>query len=123
MGFSRQQVEQWMHKPIENGKRSKYNVSHKDARTTDGILFASKAEMHRYRELLQLRAAGAVVFFLRQVPMHLPGNTKYVADFLVFHPDGRYEFEDVKGARTPMYVLKRKQVEALYPIKIVEITK
>jgi hypothetical protein len=30
---------------------------------------------------------------------------------------------DVKGMRTAMYKLKRKQVEALYQVKIVEVTK
>lgn len=100
---------------------SKYNVSAKDTRTSDGIVFASKAEMHRYHELLNMQRNGLVEFFLRQVSFHLPGNVKYVVDFAVFYPDGRKEFEDVKGVRTAMYQLKRKQVEALYPVKIREI--
>jgi hypothetical protein len=101
---------------------TKYKVKAKDTRTTDGITFDSKAEMHRYRDLLSLKANGIIAYFLRQVPFHLPGNVVYRCDFMVVYPDGRIEFEDVKGFRTPMYVLKRKQVQALYPITIKEIS-
>jgi hypothetical protein len=53
--------------------------------------------------------------------MHLTGGVKYVCDFLIFWADDTVTFEDVKGMRTPMYKLKKKQVEALYPIIITEI--
>jgi hypothetical protein len=59
-------------------------------------------------------------WFLMQVPFRLPGKTKYLLDFLVFWKDGRQTFEDTKGKRTPMYIMKKKQVEALYPIRILE---
>jgi hypothetical protein len=39
-------------------------------------------------------------------------------DFLVFDADGHVRFVDVKGMETPMFVLKKKQVEALYPFTI-----
>lgn len=82
------------------------------------ILFQSKKEA-RYFDSLQLDPD--VWFFLRQVPMELTGGVRYRADFLVFYKDGTYKFIDVKGRRTPMYILKKKQVEALYPIKIEEV--
>jgi len=88
---------------------------------TDGIKFSSKKEARRYQDLKLLQKAGEVLFFLRQTPLHLPGNIKYVCDFLVFYSDGTCEFEDVKGMKTPMYILKKKQVEAIYPIEIKEI--
>ncbi len=62
-----------------------------------------------------------VLFFLRQIPLHLAGGVKYVVDFLEFHSDGTVHFVDVKGLKTPMYVLKKKQVEELYPIQIEEV--
>lgn len=87
----------------------------------DGIKFASKKEAKRYMELKLLQQSGALLFFLRQVPFHLPANVKYVCDFLCFWKHGTVTIEDVKGIKTPMYILKKKQVEALYPIKITEI--
>ena len=87
----------------------------------DDIIFDSKKEAKRYEELKYLKQAKEVLFFLRQVPMHLPGNTKYVLDFMVFWVNGKVTFEDVKGKKTQMYIMKKKQVEDLYPIKITEI--
>ena len=86
---------------------------------TDGIKFASKKEAKRYQELKLLQEQGEIVFFLRQVPLHLEGNTKYVCDWLIFYADGSAVFEDTKGMLTPTFKLKKKQVEAKYPIEIV----
>ncbi|MEN1941034.1 DUF1064 domain-containing protein [Luteimonas sp. MJ174] len=91
----------------------------------DGIRFDSQAEA-RYFQNLKLRvAAGQVEFFLRQVPMHLPGNTRYVLDFLEFLPCTcggcsckRARFVDVKGVETQTFRLKKRQTEALYPITV-----
>jgi hypothetical protein len=102
------------------GRRNKYGVSAPEDRTVDGFLFASKAEASRWRELEALRRGGAVRFALRQVPFHLPGRTRYVLDFLVCWADGRLTFEDVKGHRTEVYKLKRRQVEELFGLKIDE---
>lgn len=84
----------------------------------DGIKFASKAEARYYAQLKLRQAAGEVVFFLRQTPFHLPGGVKYVADFLEFHADGSCHVVDVKGMETAAFRAKRKQVEALYPVRI-----
>jgi len=86
----------------------------------DGIRFASKAEGRYYGELKLRQAAGDVLFFLMQVPFRLPGGVKYLLDFMVFNADGTIDCVDVKGMRTPMYKLKKKQVEAMYPIEIKE---
>lgn len=61
-----------------------------------------------------------VLYFLRQVPIHLPGNVRYVCDFVVFYPDGSVRYIDCKGMKTPIYILKKKQVESLYPITLEE---
>ena len=86
----------------------------------DGIKFASKKEATYYQELQLRKKAGEVLFFLRQVPLHLPGNVKYVCDFQVFITNGEVEFIDVKGFRTPQYIKLKKMVEAVYPIEIKE---
>ena len=98
-------------------RRSKYNAKKTQV---DGITFDSKKEAARYVELKSLREAGAIRMFLRQVPFDLPGNVKYRMDFVIFWGDGNVTFEDVKGRVTPMYTLKKKQVESLYPITITE---
>lgn len=87
----------------------------------ENIKFASKKEAKRYLELKALQRLGEVIFFLRQTPFHLTGGVKYVCDYLVFWQDGYVTIEDVKGMRTDMYKLKKKQVETLYPITITEI--
>ena len=84
----------------------------------DGIRFDSKKEARYYQTLKLKVKAGIVLFFLRQVPFDLPGNVKYRVDFQEFHADGTVHFIDVKGFDTQMGILKRKQAEALYPIKI-----
>lgn len=87
----------------------------------DNIKFSSLKEKKRYLELKILKQQGEIVFFLRQTPFHLSGGVKYLCDFLVFWKDGTVTIEDVKGFKTPMYILKKKQVEELYPIEITEI--
>jgi len=99
-------------------RRSKYNAV---ITTMDGIKFHSKKEARYYQELKARVHIGEILFFLRQVPIGLPGNTKYVVDFVEFMPGGKTRFVDVKGKRTSVYIRLKKQVEALYPIKIVEV--
>jgi len=89
--------------------------------TVLGICFASKKEAKHYQDLCLLKDRGEIVFFLRQVPFHLPGNVRYVCDFMVFYEDGTVEVQDVKGIKTDMYILKKKLIEDIYPIEIVEI--
>lgn len=96
--------------------RHKYNATRTEL---DGIKFSSKREAGFYAVLKAGVEQGTVVQFLRQVPFHLPGGTRYVCDFLVFYPDGSCSFIDVKGMETESFKLKRKMVEALYaPIRI-----
>lgn len=84
----------------------------------DGIRFDSKAEGRYYMDLKLRKLAGEVVFFLRQVPFHLPGGTSYRVDFQEFHTDGTVHFVDVKGMVTKEFTKAKKQVEALYPVEI-----
>ena len=107
----------YMPKQTKNVPRHKYNAQ---PQVHDGIRFDSKKEAARYEELKLLVKAGEVVMFLRQTPFDLPGGVKYRSDFLIFWADGNVTTEDVKGFKTPEYKAKKKMVEALYPIKIVE---
>lgn len=84
----------------------------------DGFRFDSKKEGRRYEELKQLQRAGEIVFFLRQVPFHLPGNVTYRVDFQIFWSDGSVTFEDVKGMLTKDFIRNKKQVESLFPVEI-----
>lgn len=84
----------------------------------NGRRYASKAEARFAQELEIRKLAGQVVFWLEQVPFHLPGGVKYVVDFAVFEADGTVRFIDVKGVETPMFKVKKKQVESLFPIEI-----
>lgn len=84
----------------------------------DGHHFASKIEHHYYQNLLLRQQAGEVLFFLRQVPFHLPGGVKMVIDYQEFLSDGSVKFVEVKGKETPLYIAKKKMVEEIYPVNI-----
>jgi len=88
------------------------------ATVVDGFRFDSKKEANYYGQLKLARKAGKVDFFLRQVPFHLPGNTKYVVDFMVAYADGTIQFIDTKGVKTETFKLKKRQVEELYSVEI-----
>ncbi len=120
--------------------RSKYG-----ARKTvvDGIIFDSKKEANRYRELKMLERAGEICCLRLQVPFELipaqyeetgevytrganKGKPKrgkciekavtYIADFVYYNSDATVRtVEDVKGMRTPVYIIKRKLFRWRYP--------
>lgn len=100
------------------GKPSKYGNRKVEV---DGFTFDSAKEARYYGDLKIRQRVGEVVMFLQQVPFHLPGSTKYIADFVVFLADESVEVIDVKGVRTDVYKLKKRQVEALYPVTIKEV--
>lgn len=102
---------------LKNKKRrpNKYRAK---ATTVDGIRFHSRMEARYYQGLKLRVSAGELSYFLRQVGLDLPGNTRYFVDFVEFFPDGRVEYIDVKGFETAVFKFKKRQVESLYPIKI-----
>jgi len=85
-----------------------------------GIKFQSKREAKYFRELKARQYAGEVSYFLRQVPFELVGGVRYRIDFMEVWKDGSIHWVDVKGFRTQTYKMKRRMVEASYPIKIIE---
>lgn len=91
-------------------------------RATRGDLkFDSEREAAYYDELVLRQKAGDIEFFLRQPSFDLPGGIKYRADFLIVPKGVVLPVVDVKGHRTEVYLLKKKQVESLYPIEILEV--
>lgn len=95
----------------------------------DGIVFDSKKEAARYGELKLLERQGVIRDLTRQVrlPLEVDGERicVYVCDFRYFKKNkglsfGNWIYEDVKGLRTPVYLLKKKLVRALLKIDILE---
>ena len=84
----------------------------------DGIRFASKKERTYYRQLKIRVRAGEILFFTRQTGFDLPGKVRHFLDFVEYWSDGTVHFVEIKGFDTPLGKLKRKQVEAIYPVTI-----
>ena len=84
----------------------------------NGEYFSSKLEFAYKQHLDLMQKAGEVVFYLTQVPIRLPGGTKYVVDFLVFNADNSVHFIDTKGVETDTFKIKKREIEALYPFEI-----
>lgn len=113
---------------------NKYHVAPRGRRTVDGIVFDSKAEANRYLELRLLETAGEIKDLELQPSYSLlepyvrPDGKKdrgiiYRADFRYLDlKTNRIIVEDVKGAVTDVYRLKKKLLLALYPdINFVEV--
>lgn len=98
-------------------KPSKY---HSVLTEVQGIKFQSKKEARYFQELQARVHLGEVKYFLRQVPFHLQGGVKYVVDFMEVWTNGQIHYVDVKGFKTETYRIKRRLVEASYPVKIEE---
>lgn len=86
--------------------------------TIDGIRFASQAEGKRYQELKVLESAGDITHLELQPKYTIVINgvkvCTYIADFRYRTKTGAVT-EDVKGMLTPVYRLKKKIVEAMFP--------
>jgi hypothetical protein len=99
--------------------------------TVDGIDFQSKHEAHRYQELRLMEKAGMIRNLELQRPFALTVNgypvCVYLADFTYDQLEKRGSgeswqmvTEDAKGMRTPVYVIKKKLMRAIYGIDILE---
>lgn len=97
-----------------------------------GQKFDSKAEHRRFLHLELLQRAGEIfdlklqVEFLLIPELEKPSGgkerpTKYLADFTYKDRKGRLIVEDVKGAVTPEFRLKRKLMLHVHGIEIQEI--
>ena len=93
----------------------------------DGHVFDSKREAVRYSELKLAERAGEISDIVLQPEylLRVEGGKsvgKYRADFRYLHiPSDTVIVEDVKGVKTAVYRLKKRIVEAVYGIEIVEV--
>lgn len=101
---------------------SKY---HSKKEEVNGIVFDSKKEANRYRQLLLLERAKVIQDLELQVPYILIDKSqygraiKYVCDFR-YKEDGHIVVEDTKGYRTDVYKLKARLLAERYGIVIKE---
>ena len=90
----------------------------------DGIMFASKKEAMRYKELKFLLQEQRISDLVLQpkFPIEVCGKKicTYIADF-IYNEDGKQVVEDVKGVKTSVYRIKKKLTEAIYNITIKEV--
>jgi len=101
---------------------SKYNAKKVEI---DEINFDSLLESKYYLYLLEQKKEGAVSYFKIQPRYLLQEKFKkngksfrkieYVADFEVMHRDGSIEVIDIKGMILPVFAIKQKLFERLYP--------
>ncbi len=99
--------------------------------TVYGIDFVSKAEGRRYIDLVLMKEGGLITSEIEtQVSFDIKilGHDgqehvlfRYVADFRYTLYDGTIVVEDVKGALTKAYLMKRKAMLIQHGIKIQEI--
>lgn len=105
----------------EKPKKSKY---HNTRVEFEGLKFDSKHEAEVYANLMLLKRGGAVRAVARQVKFDLPGDIKYIADFVVIYPDNHCEVWDAKSLITKqnrVYINKKKQMKALWGLDIKEV--
>lgn len=89
------------------------------------IIFDSKKEAARYKELRFLEKKGKILYLELQVPFELNQSGsfsyKYIADFVYFDANTNEKIvEDCKGYRTAEYKRKRRLMAKVYGIKIFE---
>lgn len=93
----------------------------------DGYVFDSTLERDRYLQLKMLSDAGVIRDLELQPKFMCVVNgkrvTTYTADFRYYDITHGVVIEDTKGRRTETYVVRKKLAEALFGIKIVEVTK
>lgn len=98
----------------------------------DGMMFDSRKEAQRYIYLKALQKQGHISELDRQVKFVLipaqrdtsgklvERECAYKADF-VYMRDGVKVVEDVKGVRTPEYIIKRKLMLYIHNIAVKEV--
>lgn len=122
----RMTLEEYFNLPeIKAAGRNKFNAKKTEY---DGRVFDSAAEARRAHELWLLKLSGEVTSIEYQPSFECIVNGQkvctYKADFKVTYKDGHVEYEDVKGLKKgsaySVFRLKKKLVEALHRIVIIE---
>lgn len=132
--LSRQEAKAILSKPKRRSKYGNVKVT-----TPDGETFDSGREADRWMQLKLLEKAGEISHLERQPKFYLYGAKGPVLIRSKGYPNGRRAVwkgdfayfcsirnkricEDVKGVRTPIFILKKAICEACYPgLEIVEI--
>ncbi|CDN87347.1 FAA1, Long-chain acyl-CoA synthetase [Hydrogenophaga intermedia] len=129
MAGARSYADMMANPKTREARRQKYG----NERVSDrGIEFDSKAEHRRWVYLATLEKAGEIRELRLQVPFELipaqvaPSGKKhramvYVADFTYIDEKGRHVVEDVKGAVTPEFRIKRKLMLQVHGIEVQEV--
>jgi hypothetical protein len=108
-------------------RKNKYNAA---GERIDGMWFASAAEGKRYLQLKAMAERNLIDNLRCQVKLTCVVNNKlictYIADFAYVVIDDRgvairSVWEDVKGMVTDVYRIKKKLVEAIHHVEILEI--
>lgn len=104
---------------------SKYG--NRKIKTEDGT-FDSQKEYRRWQELKLLQRAGEIKNLARQVKFELIPKQDgeraiyYVADFVyIDNRTGERVVEDAKGAKTDVYIIKRKLMKYMHNITVQEV--
>lgn len=107
-------------------KSNPYSKYRAKRTTIDGITFASKMEGRRYEILRDMQKRGEIQNLSLQPRFRLEVNgvkiCDYISDFRYIDADGNEVIEDVKGALTPAYRMKRNLMKAIFGITILETT-
>lgn len=118
---------------FRDAPRARGGQKYNNVRTEhDGMMFDSKVELKRWLDLKILERIGEVKDLKRQVPYLLIPKTErpsggferecsYVADFTYTDKHGKPVVEDVKGAATPEYRIKRKLMLFVHGIEVLEV--
>lgn len=101
---------------------NKYQVAPRSARTADGIVYHSKAEMHMAVRLGIEKNAGEIRNFRRQVKVQLGPDFKTIVDFMVNEGFKDQYAVEVKGVETPTFKTVKRlwQKYAPCPMHIVK---
>lgn len=92
-------------------------------RNFDSILEANHAKMlDVMKKAKEPSERVTSVIYQYRIPIKVNGIlcANYVADFYVSFADGHKEIHETKGFKTAVYILKKKLVEALYGVIIIE---
>ena len=109
-------------KAIKKPKKSKY----KSVKCEHlGVKLDSLKEKRQYIKYLHQQSIGEILSIKLQPRFDIIINGKfcgfYKADFEIELPDKSIQIIDVKGMKTIVYKLKKKIIEAMYNIKIIEL--
>lgn len=126
---NRMSSEEWRAymKSVETAKASKYKAI--PAEAADGQKFRSHLEMTFYNRMKLMLHQGDLVKLDREVRFELNVNgfmvCAYICDFILTWKDGTVEHIDCKSqaTKTPVYVIKKKLMEACHGIILKEVYK